>query len=477
MTQLTSDLRSYRWFIRKGYRIILATCMIGVALASIIALATPSLYEAVTSLRIKQPQELPLFPGTGSQNLNAKQTVANYAAILKSRTVVQAAIDQIYKDKGNSPRYEQVISGITISPAKEADVLYITVQSRSPEDAQLLANSLSETLVALLANEQGVAREFIGQRLKESRYELERAEGELERYKRDQKMIGADVQSKAIADKLSILDKMSAENTVNLVTAQAKLSNAEQQLAGQKPGLVADNALIQQHRAKLADLEVELASVLPKYADSHPKVASLRAAIAETRSKLNTEVARVLNAEAASGNQINQTLLQEKIMAEADIAAAFAQKNAIKAILANSEKDMASLPAKEQGITRLLRDVQVAQEMYIMLDKRYEEARINEVMQPKEVKVLDAAIIPTAPVKSQKMISLLVGALLGLFAGIGAVCIIEYTKRPILTDQEAKGLLGLPVLGIIPDFSTDSNSLRESLSHRFQRFFLLDKLK
>jgi len=477
MTQITRDLRKCKWLIKKRYRLILTTCLIGVVLALIVNLTTPPIYEAVTSLRIKQSQELPLFAGlTGGSQLNVKQTMANYAAMLKSRTIVQAAINQIYEGKDATPLYEQLISSITINPAKEADILYITVQSRSPEEAQLLANTLSETLVSLLANEQGAVREFIGQRLKDSKQELEQAEGLLEKYKRDQKMIGADIQSRAMADKLSALDKMVAENTVNLVTAQAKLGNAERQLAGQNPGIVADNPLIQQYKSKLADSEVELASLLPKYADNHPKVVSLRAAITETRAKLNAEVASVLNSEAASGNPINQTLLQEKIMAEAEIAAASAQKKAIGSILANSEKDMASLPAKEQGIARLMRDAQVAQEIYIMLDKRYEEARINEVMQPRDVKVLDAAIAPDVPIKSRKTLILLIGAVFGLFVGIAIAFLLEYNKRPILNDQEAKGLLGLPVLGIIPDFE-DINFPRESFGSKVLRSFFLNRFK
>ncbi|WP_169717651.1 Tyrosine-protein kinase etk [Sporomusa silvacetica DSM 10669] len=478
MAQINNKLKKCKWLIKKRYGLIIITCLIGMVFALIVNLITPPTYEAVTSLRVKQSQDVPLVAGLpGSAKLNVKQTMANYAAMLKSRTLVQAAIDKIYKDKTGAPRYEQLVPNITIKPAKEADVLYIAVQSSSPLDAQMLANALSDSLISLLANEQGAVREFIGQRLRDSKQELEQAEGLLEKYKREQKMTGADVQSRAMTEKLAELDKMVAENTVNLVTAQAKLNNAEQQLAGQKPVLVADNAIIQQYKAKLAELEVELASVLPKYAENHPKVLSLRAGIAETRTKLNEEVAHVLNAEAASGNPINQALLQEKITAEADISAASAQKNAIENILANSEKDMAALPAKEQGITRLLRQVQVSQEIYIMLDKRYEEARITEVMQPRDVKVLDAAITPQLPVKSPKTLILLSGMVLGLFVGTTIAFLLEYTKQPILSDQEAKELLRLPVLGIIPDFGPDSNFPKEAFSHRVRRIFSLKIFK
>ncbi len=299
-----------------------------VIIALLISFITPPTYEAVTSLRIKPPQSLAksLLADPGEDpSLNTQKTMATYAEMLKSRTVVQAVIDQTKADIKDPPTYEQLVGTITIQPAKDADILYVRVQSYSPEEAQLIANTLTGTLISLVTS--GVVREFIGQRLKESKQELEQAEAGLEKYKREQKMIAPDVQSKAMADKFSALDKLIAENAVNMAAAQAKHDSVQQQLAGEKPGFIADSPLIQQYKNKLADLEIELAKTLPQYTDSHPKVASLRAAIAETRSKLNIEAARVVNAEAASGNPIHQSLLQEEITAAAETAAASAQKH------------------------------------------------------------------------------------------------------------------------------------------------------
>ncbi|MBP2664398.1 MAG: lipopolysaccharide biosynthesis protein, partial [Firmicutes bacterium] len=310
---------------------------------------------------------------------------------------------------------------------------------------------LSDTLISLLTAEQGAVREFIGQRLKESKLELEKAEGALEEYKRTQKMIAPDVQSKAMLDKVIGIDKLKAENRVNLMSTQARLSSIEQQLAGEKPGFIADSPLIQQHKSKLADLEVELVSALPKYSDSHPKVISLRAAIDEVKTKLKAEAALVVNAEAASGNTIHQNLLQAKITSEAEVAATMAQKAAIENIIASSEKEMSALPAKEQGISRLMREALVAQEIYIMLDKRYEEARINEVMRPSDVQVLDAAIVPELPIRPRIVLNAVIGAILGLGIGIVLSLILEYKNWTIRNEEEAKQLLNLPVMGIVPD--------------------------
>ncbi len=72
-----------------------------------------------------------------------------------------------------------------------------------------------------------------------------------------------------------------------------------------------------------------------------------------------------------------------------------------------------------------MREVQVAQEMYIMLDKRYEEARINEVMQPTDVKVLDAAVDPQSPVKPRRKQNVVIGGIMGLLMGTAGGLFVE----------------------------------------------------
>lgn len=474
MIQRTINPQDCVAIIKKRLSLILVITLAGFLLALIISIMISPTYEAVTSLRVKVPRGLAvslLSDMPGSSPLDTRQNLANYAEMLKSRTVVQSVIDKVYADEDYVPRYEQLVKVINVQPSKTADILYLQVQAGNPEEAQIIANTLSETLISLLTAEQGAVREFIGQRLSESKQELEKAESALEVYKRTQKMIAPDVQSKAMLDKVISIDKLRAENRVNLMSAQARLSSIERQLAGEKPGFIADNPLIQQYKSKLADLEVELVSTLPKYSDNHPKVISLRAAINDVKAKLQDEAALVVNADAASGNAIHQNLLQGKITAEAEVAATMAQQAAIENIIAASEKEMSTLPAKEQGISRLMREALVAQEIYIMLDKRYEEARINEVMRPSDVKVLDAAIAPEKPIKPRKILNAIIGAFLGLFIGILLAFFLEYTNWTIRNDQEAKELLDLPVIGIVPDFGKIVIDKKEPLWCKVSKLF------
>jgi len=227
-------------------------------------------------------------------------------------------------------------------------------------------------------------------------------------------------------------------------------------LAAEKPGFVADSPLIQQYKGKLADLEVQLVTLSQNFSEKHPQVMSTRAAIIETKAKLNVESARVLNAEAPSMNPIHLGLLQGRIEGEADIAAASAQKEAISKIVADSEKELNKLPAKEQGLVRVMRDATVAQEIYVMLAKRHEEARISEVMQPTDVQVIDVAAIPVKPISPKKTFNVIIAAALGLFIGLGLAFISEYMNRTVKSVEDVRDYLNLPVLGSIPHFDSDT---------------------
>jgi succinoglycan biosynthesis transport protein ExoP len=461
--ETTIDLKDIIKTIKKRRILIRNVFAVMVIVTVVVSFLIPPTYEAETTLRVKQPKgladsllaDLPI----GSSN-DTKQLMNTYAEILKSRTVVETVINKTQADKEEVPDYEEMLKRITTLPVKDSELLKIKVTAKSAEEAQLVANTLVDTfterMTLLVRSEQSEVRKFIGERMVESKKELEKAENLLQKYKTDENIAAPTEETKAIVERLSSISKLSAENTVALASAQAKVSSVNKELAQEKPGFVADSPLIQQYKGKLADLEVQLVTLSQNFTEKHPQVMSTRAAIIETKAKLNIEAARVLNAEAPSMNPIHLGLLQGKIQEEADIAAASAQKEAIDKIIADNEKELNKLPVKEQGLVRVMRDVTVAQEIYVMLAKRHEEARISEVMQPTDVQVIDVAAIPVKPISPKKVLNAIIAAVLGLFIGLGLALMSEYMNRTVKSVEDVRDYLDLPVLGSIPHFDSET---------------------
>ena len=137
-------------------------------------------------------------------------------------------------------------------------------------------------MTSLVREEQKTTRAFIEERVVASKAELEAAESALTEYKKASKILSPTDEMKLAADKMGIVDKLRAENKVALATAQAQLSATDQQLGGEAKA-TADNAVIKQYNAKLAELETQRIDYLDKYTAKHPKVIETEDAIANLK--------------------------------------------------------------------------------------------------------------------------------------------------------------------------------------------------
>lgn len=431
------EIKDIYIILREHYCFITVLIGMFILAALIINSLVPPVYQAETTIRIKQPRGLEnsLLADMPGGSMNRQLFMSTYAEMLKNRTVVAAVIDEMESQQGKKP----ALGSITTQPVKDTELMRITVHAQTPAEAQLAADILVRKFVEqttfFARSEQTAVREFIATRLQEAKRDLEKSENALQLYQRKEKIILPNTGTSAMLDRLSAISNLKAGNTVALSSAQAKLANVQRNLVQEKVISVADNALIQQYKANLANFELDLVGLLGKYTEKHPEVIAAKAKIAETRLKLDDEITRVVNAEAPTANPLHLALLQNKLQAEADIDAFTAQNIAIDRVLSENENELAKLPGKEQGLGRLMRDVAVAQDIYTMLAKRHEEARISEAMEPATVQIIESAVADSKPIKPNKPLNVLIAAVLGLLTGITYVLLKENLHKSIHTTQ------------------------------------------
>jgi succinoglycan biosynthesis transport protein ExoP len=449
------DLADVIQVVRRRFRLILiifsATVMITAALSFLI----PPTYEGLTTLRIKQSKSLDnsLLANPHESGMGMQKLLSTYAEIIRSRTVIDTVIA---KTQSKRIRYEKMLSRITIEPVKDTEILRIKVEAESARKAMFAANILVDTFLVRLAklvrSEETAVGDFIDSYLISAKQDLDSAEQALEKFKRDQRITAPDEETKALLNRVSGMNQLKAENSITLAAAQAKLEAANRELSPGKNELIPDSPLIGQYKTKLADLEVELVGLLHNDGGDNPQVAATRTEIEDVRTKLNAEISRVVNTEGASMNPVYQNLLQGKLQASLDVAAANAQGAALRKITASAEEEIGKLPAREQQLVRLTRNVSLTQEIYVMLMKRRGEAKISELMVPTDVQIVDRAVLPDKPAKPNKLLNIVVAAFLGLFAGVGLAFWLESMNASIYTADDVTNYLNLPVLGNIPDF-------------------------
>jgi uncharacterized protein involved in exopolysaccharide biosynthesis len=125
------------------------------------------------------------------------------------------------------------------------------------------------------------------------------------------------------------------------------------------------------------------------------------------------------------------------------------------------EKRLEKLPDKELRLARLERAVRVSENMYLLLLEKYQEARINEVMELGDIRVIDQALIPEAPIKPNKKLNLVIGGILGLMLGVTMVFFLEYMDNTIKNTEDVERILNLPILGVIPKDTPEKKKKRK----------------
>lgn len=435
------------------------------AVAAAYLIVVPPTYQSTSLLRIKQDKGLSssilsALPTGSDQTI--KQAMNTDAEILKSRNVVIPVIKQTEELKdGKYPDYEGYVEGrITTNPYKDTQILKVDVTGRTPEKAQeansLLVKGFLNRLTELSHAESQATRKFLEQRVGSSKTELAGAEDRLKAYQVAHKIYSTTDQMKGLADQLTELDKVKAQNQLDLETAQAALGSIKGQLSDAGAG-IADSPAIQQYKTQLAQLEATKASYTGKYTDEHPKMQEINQQIAQTRQSLNDEISKIVAQQAPSSSTVQQKLLSDKFSSEAAIAVAQSKNAAIAALEKKNDAEIAKLPEDQQGYLRVKRDADVAQEIYVMLAKRLEEAKVAEVMVPNEVQVIDEATLPERPIKPRKLLTLAIAAILGILAGSGYTVAKALMYRKIRSSEDVEQYLKLPVLGSIPD----AGSLKE----------------
>lgn len=459
--EITIDLHELLHIVRKNIGFIIRVTICCILLAVIYLLTALPVYESNSLLRIKQPKGLgsSLLESMPMGNAAAsKQLMSTYAEILKSRSVVVPVIEETepLNDEGKYPSYnEYVASRVSTVPFKDTEILRVTVNANTPEDAQkandLLIRKFLQRLTDLVREEQRATRSFIEDRMVVAKTELEIAENALTEYKKTGRILSPTSEVQLIADKMSIVDKLKAENEVALATAQAKLTATQRQLGGEAKSTV-DNVVIKQYNAKLAELETLRINYLDKYTAKHPRVVEIEASIANVKQKLEQEINKVASLQAPSDNAVHQQLLAGKFAAEAEISVAQGNLSELERINHKNQVGITQLSDKEQQYLRLMRDVTVADEIYIMLAKRLEEAKVAEVSISTEVQVIDSATLPEKPVSPRKKETLVLAMMFGIFCGSGFVIARELLNRTIKTNEDVANYLGLPLLGSIPNY-------------------------
>jgi len=191
-------------------------------------------------------------------------------------------------------------------------------------------------------------------------------------------------------------------------------------------GLVQANPELTQALTELMTKQAELRALRYKYSDAYPPVQRLLGEIATLQRQTIPTLARQLAGQLAA----KETELGRRVDADS--------------------RTLKQIPARAIEEARLRRDAALAENLYLSLQGKYDEARLAEASTLSDVRVLDSAVVPRRPVKNTRRRVILL-AFFGSFAMavVGAVLIDRVDPRVRYPDQVSREM-GLTILGAVP---------------------------
>lgn len=146
-------------------------------------------------------------------------------------------------------------------------------------------------------------------------------------------------------------------------------------------------------------------------------------------------------------------------MATAYLAGLDSKLASINASVQSFGRQIETIPAREIAFARLSRNEKLLEDISTLLQTRLKEAEIKEAVQPGDVRVIDRALVPGAPISPRPAIDMFLGLFGGLFLGFAAAMIRQTLDNKVRTREDVQSATGgVPILGAIPRIAHDGQT-------------------
>ncbi len=460
-------LRDYLEVLLDRWWVVAATTAAALVAALTFSTLAPPVYRGTATVMVDRAgSSFGLI--SDITGISQQTFVDTLAEVVRSRAVGERALDRLgVPPDEREEALRRLQAGLRVQRVRNADVIRIQAEGPTPQAAADATNAVAEAFLAWHVEgrraQAAAGRKFIEDQLAIVGRELRSAEDALAAYKARAGQVALSEQTTLAVTRLADFEAQrraaSAERqAVEASLAQARATLAEQAATVPSSFVLSEDPVAAQLRQQLASAEVELAGLREQFTDRHPQVVAVKAKIEEIKNRMQTLAARRLASQTITLNPIHQDLLGQVIKLQIERQALQAREAALAAVVARYARDARVLPSREVDLARLTREVKVAEQTYLLLSEKLQEARIAEASIVGDLRVVDRAVPPESPVKPRTALNTLLGAVLGVMLGLGAVYTLEAVDTTFKTAEEAGEYLDLPVLATIPIWKEGARS-------------------
>ncbi len=353
-------------------------------------------------------------------------------------------------------------SKISYKYGEKENLLFIKVKGHDREQTVRLANIVAEVFIETSeeiakASAQEVVK-FLEKQIPKVEESLKKIQDSLKKFKKKEKLTDIKSVGEYLSNKIRLLDEMLAKTEVDIKEKEGILKAWEQRrkdlVNKVMKGEGGVSNIIEKLYAKIVQLETQKTSLLLEgFEEDSKEVKDMEAKIEQVKK----ELIQKLQEGALSGESISEPfeeiseVMKKIVTAGAELKALQAKKEAILKNRENVMKEFSKFPDKEIKYLTLQREFKLNEEILMMLKKRYEEAKLQEVGRVSNFVIVEPAFPPKFPVFPKKRQNLLFSIVIGLGLALSIVFLLEYLDTTVRDADELKFMYpDIPLLAAIP---------------------------
>jgi polysaccharide biosynthesis transport protein len=408
-------------------------------------------------------KDLGLGGGDGDRKIESELRV------ILSQPVLQRTLDSLRSSvsQNSLPTLIQFKNALTVKNAPNTNTVQISYDAEDSALAASLVNQLMQVYqqnnVQTTRSTSVAARQFITAQIPEVRQNVFRADVALRQFKERYRLTNLEVATKGNAENLTRIAGQIDQAQTQLTGLESDYQDLQQKLKLNAQEALAVSSVSQSLgvQASLADvqgLERKLEEARAQYQNDHPVVIDLAAKTENAQALLRKNVAESLQGQgvpATSRLQVGATqqeLLNSLIktgISRTGLGNQLSTLNQQRAAYLNQAK---FLPALEQRLRELERELLAAEATYQALLKSLQEVRVSENQTIGNVRIIEPAQIPLVPIAPNKRAAITAGILAGVLLAIALVYWLETIDTRVKRVEEAQALFDCTLLGTIPLF-------------------------
>ncbi len=333
----------------------------------------------------------------------------------------------------------RVTRGTSLSPVPESRVIAVSFTSGNPRLSASIANEITEQyLVDQLEGKLETTRsaaEWLAERVDQLQVKVNEAERAVEEaYARLSVDTGQSVE--ITQQQLQALNSSLAVTRNELSIKEAQFERLSRAVAeGRDLGALTEfraSSIVAGFRQEEVELLSNLATLEATVPEGHPARARLASQIEDVRKNIREEADRIVQA------------------IQVDIEAMQATEASLVADVRALEDKAAEQARSTVEIRQLERQAEAGKVLYENLLSRLQETAAEESLQAPDARVLSPAEIPLGPLTSSARRTQYLTIIVGLFAGVGIVFLLDRLNNTFRSPQQLEQISGQNVLATIP---------------------------